>query len=55
MVNWINSWKKGNKKNKYSLTLRFGRLTAFELKFCLCNEEGCGKFRIMLFNFGFEV
>ena len=27
MVNWINSWKSGNKKNKYSVTIRLGKLT----------------------------
>ena len=35
MINWINSWKKGNKKNKIDFTLRFGWLTIFELKWCL--------------------
>ena len=32
MVNWINSWKSGNKKTKYSLTLRLGKITVFEFK-----------------------
>jgi hypothetical protein len=55
MVNWINSWKSGNKKNKYSITLRLGKLTLLEFKVCPCNTNGCVKFRFMLFNFGFEI
>jgi hypothetical protein len=59
MINWINSWKKGNKKNKIDFTLRFGWLTIFELKWCLvtCKPEDCCKnnFRIMVLNFGFEI
>lgn len=55
MVNWINSWKSGNKKNKYSLTVRLGKLTFFDLKICSCKTESCSKFRLMILNFGFEV
>jgi len=55
MVNWINSWKSGNKKNKYNITLRLGKITLFELDFCLCSEEDCRKFRFILLNFGFEI
>ena len=54
MINWINSWKGGNKKSKYSLTLRLNKLTIFEFKLCPCNREGCVKFRFMMFNLGFE-
>jgi hypothetical protein len=54
-MNWINSWRSGNKKNKYSLTLRLGKLTLLEFKVCPCSNEGCSKFRFMIFNFGFEV
>ena len=54
-INWINSWKSGNKKNKYSLTLRLGKLTVFEFKICPCYTENCSKFRFMLFNLGFEI
>ena len=32
MVNWINGFDAGNKKEKYSLTLRCGTLTLLELK-----------------------
>jgi len=55
MINWVNSWKSGNKKNKYSLTFRLGTLTVFEFKFCPCNNESCNKFRFMIFNLGFEL
>ena len=30
-VNWINSWRKGNKKNKVEFTLRIGLITVVEL------------------------
>lgn len=55
MINWINSWKSGNKKNKYSVTVRLGKLTVFELKICPCSNNGCSKFRVMLLNLGFEL
>jgi len=55
MINWVNSWKSGNKKNKYSLTFRLGTLTVFEFKFCPCNNKSCSKFRFMIFNLGFEL
>ena len=51
-INWINSWKSGNKKNKYSVTFRLGKLTVFELKLCPCKD--CVAFRFMVLNFGFE-
>jgi len=49
MVNWINGFDAGNKKEKYSLTLRFGTLTLFELK------VDRTKTRIMIINFGVEI
>ena len=55
MVNWINSWKGGNKKNKWSITIRLGKLTLLEFKICPCNNEKCTKLRVMVFNFGFEL
>ena len=59
MINWINSWKAGNKKEKYGINMRLGTLTIFELMFCPCaackNKSDCAKFRFMIFNFGFEV
>ena len=49
-MNFINSWKEGNKKNIIDFTLRFGVLTLLELK---CNP---GKsFRFLILNFGFEI
>ena len=51
-INWINSWKSGNKKNKYSVTFRLGKLTVFEFKVCPCKE--CVNFRVMVLNFGLE-
>lgn len=55
MVNWVNYWKGGNKKNKYSLTVRLGKLTVFEFKYCPCDSKGCTKVRLMLLNLGFEI
>ena len=59
MVNWINSWKAGNKKEKYELTFRLGTWTMFELMICPCakcdNNKACPRFRFMLLNFGFEI
>ena len=55
MMNFINSWKKGNKKAKYEIAVRLGRITVFELQFCACEDNKCSRFRIMLLNFGFEM
>jgi len=55
MIDWINSWKGGNKKNKYSVTIRLGKLTVFELKVCPCTNDGCSKFRFMILNLGFQL
>ena len=56
-MNWINSWRKGNKKEKYEISFRLGRLTVLELKVCLFCTEGCSakKIRLIIFNLGFEV
>tara|TARA_B100000519_G_C14252620_1_gene443264 strand:- start:2040 stop:2231 length:192 start_codon:yes stop_codon:yes gene_type:complete len=56
-MNFINSWKKGNKKEKYEITFRLGTLTLLEIKACLFCEEGCSKkrYRVILLNFGFEL
>jgi hypothetical protein len=60
MINWINSWKAGNKKEKYELTFRLGTWTMFEVMFCPCwmcesKKKNCAKFRFMILNFGFEI
>ena len=47
-INWINSWKAGNKKEVYKLSFRLGTLTILEVS--LSN-----KFRFMILNFGFEI
>ena len=54
-MDFINSWKKGNKKAKYELALRLGRITLPELNFCACAEKKCSRFRFMIMNFGFEI
>ena len=55
IMNWINSWKQGNKKEKYNIELRLGKFTILEIKFCACVEKECERFRVILFNFGFEL
>lgn len=49
MINWINGFKAGNKKEKYYLECRVGTFTALEVKL------ESGKFRFMVLNFGFEL
>ena len=48
-IDWINSWKQGNKKEKYYLELRLGTITVLEIK------VEAKKLRFMIFNFGFEI
>ena len=57
MVNWINGFKAGNKKQKYELNLRLGTFTVLEIKACLFCDAKCSskKFRCILFNVGFEL
>tara|TARA_R100001594_G_scaffold124815_1_gene161689 strand:- start:1639 stop:1803 length:165 start_codon:yes stop_codon:yes gene_type:complete len=53
-MNWINSWAKGNKKEKYNIEIRLGRITVLEINMCLCSESKCSRFRLMVLNFGIE-
>ena len=58
MINWINSWKSGNKKEIYEIGFRLGMLTVFQVKLCLCaccDTKQCSRFRFMILNFGFEI
>ena len=57
MINWINGFKPGNKKEKYELSFRLGTFTVLEIKLCLCSKENCecSKFRLMICNLGFEI
>tara|TARA_R110002020_G_scaffold252540_1_gene466449 strand:+ start:2207 stop:2386 length:180 start_codon:yes stop_codon:yes gene_type:complete len=59
-MNWINSWKAGNKKEKYMIDIRIGTLTLLEIMYCPCekcaNKKGaCAKFKFMILNLGFEM
>ena len=49
MINWINGYDAGNKKEKYCLEFRLGTFTVLELRFTFA------KIRFMLFNLGFEI
>ena len=49
-MNFINSWKEGNKKNIIDLKLRFGVFTLLELKW---NTRI--SFRFLILNFGIEL
>ena len=57
MINWINSWRSGNKKQKFEISIRLGKLTVIEAKACLLCEDNCKakRFRFIIFNFGFEI
>ena len=58
MINWINSWRSGNKKEIYEINIRLGILTLFQIRLCLCScceTKQCSKFRFILFNLGFEI
>jgi len=55
LMNWINGYRKGNKKEKYQLEFRLGTFTVLEIKICSCSETNCTKFRFMFLNLGFEV
>ena len=57
MIDWINGFDAGNKKEKYSLTFRLGTFTVLEIKVCVgCDKKSCecAKFRFMVCNLGFE-
>jgi len=49
IMNWINGYDAGNKKEKYRLEFRLGTFTVLEIKI----EKN--KFRFMLLNLGFEI
>jgi len=48
-INWINSWVKGNKKEKYEISIRLGKLSLLEI------EYSFNKLRFIFLNFGFEI
>jgi len=56
-MNWINSWKSGNKKLKYNIQIRLGKITLLELSACLFCEVGCTskRVRFIILNVGFEA
>ena len=57
MINWINGFAAGNKKQKYELNFRLGTFTVLEIKACLFCEKGGSskKFRLMVLNLGVEI
>lgn len=58
MINWINSWNAGNKKEVYKIDFRLGKVTVFEMSFCpcwKCENKSCKRFRFMILNLGFEI
>ena len=60
MINWINSWNAGNKKEVYEINFRLGTWTIFEMMFCPCwkcenKKKTCSRFRFMILNLGFEI
>ena len=50
-MNWINSWKKGNKKDTiYQISIRLGLFTILDI---YCNPGV--EHRLIVLNFGFEI
>ena len=49
MIDWINGFDAGNKKEKYSLTFRLGTFTVLEIK------VDSNEFRFMALNLGFKI
>jgi len=49
-VNWINSWKKGRKKEKFEITVRFGLITVLEIYYNPGKE-----FKFLLLNCGIQL
>ena len=49
-MNFINSWREGNKKNIINFTFRFGVITLLEIKW----NPGVS-FRFLILNFGIEL
>ncbi len=50
-MNWINSWRKGNKQDDViSIEIRLGRLTILELKLDFSSNMG----RLIILNFGWS-
>lgn len=50
-IDFINSWRKGNKKDTiYDISIRLGRFTVLEI---YCNPKV--EHRFILLNFGFEL
>jgi len=49
MIDWINGYKAGNKKAKWYLEFRIGKITVLELKW------EAKRFRLMILNLGFQV
>ena len=49
MINWINGFDAGNKKEKYHLEFRVGTFTVLEIK--VSSKE----FRFMILNLGFKI
>ena len=48
-MNWINSWRKGNKQDDIILIqLRFGRISVLDLRY----DASAGKGRFVILNFG---
>ena len=48
-MNWINSWRKGNKQDDVIIVqIRFGRISVIDIRF----DASAGKGRFILLNFG---
>lgn len=54
-IDWINSWKSGNKKKKFKVSIRLGLIDVVYISVWVCAKTKNYKLRCMLLNYGFEI
>jgi hypothetical protein len=54
-IDWIDSWKSGNKKKTFRISLRLGLVDIFYLSLRICNKTKKLQMRFMLLNYGFQI
>ncbi len=54
-IDWIDSWKPGNKKKKFRVSIRLGLIDVIYVSVWVCAKTKKHKLRFMLLNYGFEI
>jgi len=54
-IDWINSWKPGNKKKKFKVSIRLGLIDVVYIGVWVDVKSKKLKVRFMLLNYGFEI